>query len=211
MRSMLSEIEDRFASAARTPKGARALRAIFHATREIVSRQGLDSASLDLISDRAGLTQAALRHYFRTRDALIGVYFATATDCFRARIAQLLDHPDVPARERLERCIGWHLEYMESVDTMLWLEASAYWLRQRGARNARDEWYRWLTAEYATLIRQIHPSASKREHERRAYAIVTLVLGAWMTHGKGSSIGRASDLVAQRQLLVDTAMDIALQ
>jgi AcrR family transcriptional regulator len=208
---MLREIEDRFAAGARTPKGQRAMRAIFQATRDVLARRGVDSTSLDRIADRAGLTQASLRHYFRTRDALLTAYFTTATDWFRTRMAALLEDGNLSAREKLERSIGWHFEYMESVDTMFWLEASAYWLRRKDSRKVRDEWYRWLAERYATLIGQVDPYVNTRERERRAYAILTLVLGAWITHGRGSAVARAGDPIARRQLLVDTAMDIALQ
>jgi AcrR family transcriptional regulator len=208
---MLHQIEALFATTARTPKGQRALRAIFAATRATVAQNGLKTASLDLIANRAGLTQAALRHYFPTRDDLLTAYFSTATDWLQGQMRELLSRDEISARDRLERCIGWHLEYMENVDTAFWLEASAFWLREKNGRHLRDDWYRWLTGQYAALIGQIQPAMNPRERERRAYAVLTLVLGAWITHGRGSAVDRKAGVVERRQLLIDVAMDIATQ
>jgi AcrR family transcriptional regulator len=208
---MFHLIEAQFAARGRTPKGRRAMGAIFRATREILASAGLEAASLDLIADRAGLTQAALRHYFPTRDELFTAFFVTATEWLRLGVADILRQEELLARDKLERCIGWHLEYMESVDTVFWLEASAYRLRVPPGRRARDEWYRWLTGQYATLIAQIQPAVSVRERERKSYAILTLILGGWITHGRGSTLARSTEIIDQRQLLIDTAMEIAMQ
>ena len=208
---MFDLIEEQFAARGRTPKGRRTMGAIFRATREVVAREGLDASSLDLIADRAGLTQAALRHYFPTRDELFTAFFLTMTNWLRTRIGDILDREDLSARDKLERCIGWHLEYMESVDTVFWLEASAYALRAKPGRRTRDEWHRWLISQYATLIAQLQPAVGARERERKSYAILTLILGGWVTHGRGSTLAGTADVIGQRQLLIDTAMEIAMQ
>jgi AcrR family transcriptional regulator len=205
---MLNFIEDQFAAAARTPKGARALRAIFKATRQSVGELGLDAASLDIIASRAGLTQAALRHYYPTRDDLLTAFFVAATEWFRERVEEILASDNAAARDKLERCVSWHIEYMESVDTAFWLEAQAFWLRTKSGRQIRDSWYRWLLGELSDLIGKIHPSLGLRERQRRAYAILTLTLGAWITHGKGSRLGDTASVVEQRQLLIETALEI---
>jgi AcrR family transcriptional regulator len=202
------EIEDQFAAPGRTPKGQRALRGIFRAVRDIVAEKGVREASLDRIADHAGLTQAAVRHYFPTRDELLTSYFVTATGWFQARMHAMLAADIASPRDQLERCIEWHLEYMEDVDTVFWLEASAYWLRHKSTRHLRDDWYQWLAAQYSALIGRMHAELNPKERERKAYAILTLLLGAWVTHGRGSAVGRATSK-ERRQLLIDVAMDIA--
>jgi len=205
---MLDLIEERFTAGGRTPKGRKARLAIYRATRDLVGRQGLEATSLDAIADRAGLTQAALRHYFGTRDELLTAFFVSATDWFKDQLAGLLSATGMPARQQLGQCVSWHLEYMEHVDTAFWLEASAYWLRHPRPRHTRDDWYRWLVREYARLIGAIQPSLGARERQRRAYALLTLVLGAWTTHGRGSAVSGAGNRIEQRRLLVDVAMRI---
>jgi AcrR family transcriptional regulator len=207
---MFEAIENHFAATGRTPKGQRTLRAIFRATRTAVTRHGIQELSLDGIASDAGLTQAALRYYFPTRDDLLTAFFVRATEWFQHRLAALLeDHAQSP-RARLEACLTWHLEYMEEVDTIVWLEASAYWLRRDAGRRVRDEWYRWLVAQYAALIAEMQPSLRESERRRRAYAVLTLVLGAWVTHGRGSAVAPDIQGEARRHLLVDAALDIAL-
>jgi AcrR family transcriptional regulator len=208
---MFDLIEARFAAAGQTPKGRKALREIFRATRHVVGQNGLYEASLDAIADRAGLTQAALRHYFRTRDDLLTAFFIAATEWLRSQLDELLALHQATPHEALERCVAWHLEYMESVDTAIWLESSAYWLRKTSPRRVRDDFYSWLTGQYAALIGRIRPELGSRECQRRAYSMLTLVLGAWITHGRGSATGSDSAIRSRRQLLIDAALDIALQ
>jgi AcrR family transcriptional regulator len=209
--TMFDQIEAHFAGTARTPKGERAMRAIFQATRITLAEKGLHGTSLDLIAAKAGLTQAALRHYLPTRDDLLTAFFAAATELFQSRMTEVLAGSGMHAREVLERCVTWHLEFMEAVDTAIWLDCSSYWLRHRQSRRMRDDWYSWLMGQYAALIGQIQPSVGVRERQRRAYAIHTLVLGAWVTHGRGSAMDRNANVPERRRLLIDVAIDIALQ
>lgn len=208
---LLELIEEQFAAGGRTPKGQRARRAIFRATRDIVAEIGLLETSLELIADRAGLTQAALRHHFPTRDDLLSCYFTTATDAYRTRVNQYLADPGLSAQEKLRLCLDWHLEYMEGIDTSVWLEASAYFIRHAPTRQRRDTWYAWLTSEYAALVQQMRPSLGAQECRARAYAILSLVLGAWITHGRGSAIWNDISIAARRQVLIDAAVDIAMR
>ena len=49
---------------------------------------------------------------------------------------------------------------------------------------------------------------STRESQRRAYILLTLVLGSWITHGRGSAVAGAGSAIEQRRLLVATAMEM---
>lgn len=207
---MFDAIESIFTSPARTPKGRRALQAIFRATRQTVADRGVPGASLDEIANKAGLTQAALRHYFPTRDDLLFTFFGAASSWFRAEVEKLLSQDGVAPAQRLERCIGWHLEYMETVHSVIWLETAAFWLRQPQARRFRDDFWHWLLGQYTALIRQIRPTLDARERQRRAYVMLTLVLGSWVTHGRGSALFEKKKTAEQRQLLLDSVMGIAL-
>lgn len=208
MPAVLELIEEHFAAEGRTPKGRKARVAIFRATRDLMTRRGLHATSLEAIADRADLTQAALRHYFATREDLLHAFFVAATRWFRGQVGAQLKDGGLPARDQLANCIAWHLEYMENVDTAFWLESSAYWLRHPPPRQTRDEFYRWLARQYARLISEIRPDLGTRECQRRAYTLLTLVLGSWITHGKGSAVTGAGSAIEQRRLLVATAMEI---
>ncbi|MBL8226245.1 MAG: TetR/AcrR family transcriptional regulator [Chromatiales bacterium] len=132
---MLDQIERHFASAGRTPKGRRTLGAIYRATREAILDSGVADASPDAIASRCGLSQAALRHYFPTRDDLLASFFVSATAWYREQARVLLATGTAGPRDRLGTYVDWHLQYMETVDTALWLESSAYWLRRPAIRR----------------------------------------------------------------------------
>jgi AcrR family transcriptional regulator len=208
MTVLMDSIQDHFAAEGRTPKGRRARRAIFAATRDLVVARGLELTSLEAIAHNAGLSQAALRHYYPTREKLFFAFFMSASHWFRQQVAALLRDRNVPAREQLERCISWHLEYMEHVDTAFWLEGSAYWIRHPQPRQSRDQFYRWLMNQYARLIGTMRPGLGRTEYSRRAYTLLTLVLGAWVTHGSGSALIGAGGVLEQRRLLLEMAMAI---
>ena len=207
---MFAAIEDQFAATAPTPKGRRARRAIFRAMRAAVAEGGVDAASLDSVADGAGLTQAALRHYFPTRDALVSAFFKSGADWYRQALQALLTTSDKPPREQLADCLRWHFEFMEEVESIFWLESSAYWLRDAEGRKIRDAWYGWLTDRYAALIGRARPEFPPAERRRRAYVLWTLVLGGWVTHGRGSPSRRALPAPERRRVLIDAALSIAL-
>jgi AcrR family transcriptional regulator len=205
---MVKELEDRFAAKARTPKGSTALRAIFRATYAAMTEKGLRDTSIEQIADEAGLTQAGLRHYFATWDELLTAFFFTATEWFAAELRPLLARAEWSARRKLEECVNRHLEFMEVVDSIFWLEGSAHWIRQRRHRHFREEWYRWLRQQYASLIRQMRPRLSQQECQRRAYVVLTLIVGGWITHGRSSAVDTGMSIRQRRQLLVNAAIGI---
>jgi AcrR family transcriptional regulator len=140
---MMELIEEHIAAEGRTPKGRKARLAIFRVTRDLMARRGPDATSLEAIANHAGLTQTALRHDLADREELLHAFCVSATRWFRARVAGQLGDSSVTAREQLEHCVSWHLEYLEHVDTSFWPESSAYWLRHPPPRHTRDEFYRW--------------------------------------------------------------------
>lgn len=211
MSSMIDAIETQFAEAGRTPKGRQALRAIFRATRDVMTEVGLPAASLDLIAQRANLTQAAVRHYFPTRDDLLMRFFLAGSEWLTRQLSRMVEAEHRSPGERLEKCLDWHLEFMEQVDTANWLEMSAFALRRKAERRVRTQWYRWLAGQYAVMIGEIQPSLGSAERKRRAHVILTLVLGAWLTHGRGSAFDSATNPSLRRQQLVAAAMGIATQ
>ena len=205
---MLQEMEAAFAARGRTPKGREARKKIFQAALAAMTSSGAHGASLETIASTAGLTQAALRHHFPTRDELLTAVFTTATVWFRSRLAHIVANTRVPAAARLQMCIESHLEFMESVDSVFWLEGSAYWIRTAPNRRVRNEFYRWMVNEYALMIGELRPDLRKPERQGKAFVLVSLVLGSWVTHGRGSAWHRDFNAGHRRKLLVQSAMDL---
>jgi len=206
---MLQEMEELFANRGRTPKGRKALSAIFRASMGAIADYGAQAASLDTIAAGAGLTQAALRHYFATRDELLTAVFTTGTVWFRLQLARIVADTNLPAAKRLEQCAEWHLRFMENIDSVFWLEGSAYWIRTAPNRRVRNAFYRWMVTEYAALIGEIRPDLRRPERLRRAYPLVSLVLGSWITHGRGSAWGTHFNVQQRRGVLLEAALKVA--
>lgn len=205
----IGQIEVHFAAAGRTPKGRKALGEIFRATHYLLVRRGLRNISLEAIAVHAGLSQAALRHYFPTREALLSAFMVASSQWHRTQTTRLLAEHALPPRDALRSCVAWHLQYMEAIDTALWLENSIYWLHHDPSRRVRDNFYAWLADQYAALIRQADPALDARACRERALMLRTFILGAWITHGRGSGGGNKKEIATRRQLLVETAMSIA--
>jgi len=211
MPEMMQSIEAGFASAGRTPKGRKALAAIFRTVREMVITSQMAAMSLEAIANGAGLTQSALRHYFATREDLLSAFFVAASRWFRGQLESILADASKSPRDRLEQCVAWHLQYMEQVETVFWLEASAHWIRHPPSRHTRDGFYRWLLGQYARLIKEFRPELAADQCRRKAYVLMSLVLGSWITHGRGSAVGGPVSVRDRRSLLIDTAMAIVTQ
>lgn len=205
----IGQIEAHFAAAGRTPKGRKALREIFRATHHLLIRDRLCDVSLEAIAVHAGLSQAALRHYFPTREVLLSTFMVASSQWHRTQITRLLTECTLPPLDSLRNCLTWHLQYMEAIDTALWLENSIYWLHHGSSRRVRDDFYDWLTGQYAALIRKARPALDARTCRDRALLVRTLILGAWITHGRGSAGGSKTEVATRRQLLIETAMSIA--
>ncbi len=206
---MMSVIEENFASAGRTPKGRRARRAIFAATLKVMASRGFRGTSLDAIAAAANLSQAAIRHHFATREELFHEFFFSATVWLRDQLAGLLEDTARRPEEVLQSAVRWHLEFIEEVDTTIWLEMSGYWIRSFQAKHSRDDFYRWVRNRYGDLIGRINPALRAGERRNRAYTILTLVLGSWITHGRANTMRDVGSVRGQRELLVAAAMDIA--
>jgi AcrR family transcriptional regulator len=206
---MLQEMEAVFAASGRTPKGRRALKAIFQATMAAITNAGTHGSSLDTIAANADLTQAALRHHFPSRDELLTAVFKAWIVWIRSEVGGVLADTKLPATAQLKILIETHLMLMETVDSAFWLEGSAYWIRTAPNRRVRNQFYRWLMNEYALLIGRIRPDLGKMAQQDRAFAVLSLVLGAWITHGRGSSWHRDFHVTHRRKILVQSATDLA--
>ncbi len=185
---MLADIETEFAARGQTPKGQRALRAIWRAVQVTSARGGVAAASLEAVAAASGLTTAAVRHYFPTRDQLLDAFFRSGADWYRRELELRLATEGLDAGALLEQCLTWHLTFMENVDAALWFESSGYWLRMPAGRRARNTWYQFLVARYAQLIGTARPGLTAAARRERAIALWTLMVGSWVSHGRGSAL-----------------------
>ena len=170
--------------AALSAKGERSVAAILKACVAIISEQGVTAMSQDAVARRAGISQSALRHHFATKDALLAAVFRTADETHRAAMTDILLDHQVSAGDKLQRLIESHLDFIARGGDAYNFEAHAHAARDAEARSRRNEWYGWLAGHYAALIRQLRPKLNAADAEVRAYQILTLILGGWVTFGR---------------------------
>lgn len=140
-------------------------------------------ASQENIAKAAGISQSTLRHYYPTKEELIGAIHDVAFDGYRRAMEAILLRPGGTPRERLSRLVDSHLEHIAHSSDAFSFEAFAYLARNADSRRRRDDWYAWLTDHYAALVADI-AGVDAADARRRAFQIVTLCLGAWVTLGK---------------------------
>jgi len=180
----------------RSSKGERTLQSIHDAARSIIAERGMAEASQENIAKAAGISQSTLRHYYPTKEGLIEAIHDVAFDGYRQAMEAILLRPGGTPRERLLRLIDSHLENIARSSDAFSFEAFAFLARNAASRRRRDDWYAWLTEHYAALVADI-AGVDSAEARRRAFQIVTLCLGAWLTLGKSRPdlVGRSAKVV----------------
>ena len=164
-----------------TPKGERTMNAILDAAREIITAEGMGAASQDSIARRAGISQSTLRHYFPTKEQLVSEIYRTGFQRTLESVEADLPDAATEPEARLLRMARNHLHFIMARDGAYAFESFAHLARNAGDRRYRDEWYEALAARYADLIGRIRPGLAETECRRRAFQIMTLCLGGWLT------------------------------
>ena len=172
-----------FLSRARYPKGRRSLQAILDATYEIVTSEGLMGASLEAIARRAKVTQSAVRHYFPTKEELLLAFFTVGVERLQSVVDTKMAEVYSDARTKLLEVVATHLDWIMGIEDIYYFESAAFWGRNPGYRNLRENWYQGITSQYRDLINEIHPSWSRQECEASSFQVLTLILGSWTTLG----------------------------
>ncbi len=168
----------------RSVRGEKTSRSILQAAFDIIDEQGLSAASQDAIAKRAGISQSTLRHHYPTRDMLHAAIFTAQSNRNRQAMEKIVMSPSVSAQERLIQIVETHLDYIIGTSDAVAFEHYAYTTRNPEVRIIRDEWHRWLLKHYSALIQQMNPDIGVEESDSRAFQIITLCLGCWLTLGR---------------------------
>lgn len=182
--------ENSFLSRARYPKGKRSLQAILDATYEIVTSEGLTAASQEAIARRANVTQSAVRHYFPTKEELLLAFFTVGVERLQSVIDNKMAETFSDSKTKLLEVTATHLDWISGIEDMYYFESAAFWGRNPGYRNLRENWYERLASQYRDLISEIHPTWLNQECESTSFQILTLILGSWATLGSTRPIHR---------------------
>ncbi|MCP5071497.1 MAG: TetR/AcrR family transcriptional regulator [bacterium] len=190
---------------ARSPKGERTLGAILDAAVEIVSGEGFIALSQQAVANRVGISQSTVRHYFPSKDELVAACFSRSVVQMGEAISAILDDPSGDPIAQLEESIALHLDFIMQGADGYFFESLAYWARNPQQRALRDEWYQWLHQSYAAIIRRARPDCSPAACQAKAYQVLTLTLGSWIT----LSTSRPNLLHGQQARLKQTLLEAA--
>jgi AcrR family transcriptional regulator len=181
--SVLAAEGNTFLARARYPKGRQRLQAILDATYEIVTSQGLAAASQEAIARRANVTQSAVRHYFPSKEELLLAFFTVGVERIQIVLEEKLaeQHPD--PRTKLLDIVATHIDWISDVEDVYYFESAAFWARNPGFRDLRENWYQKLARHYCDLLSEIHPDWTRSDCEATSFQIMTLSLGTWTTIG----------------------------
>jgi len=154
------------------------------AANEIIATEGMAAASQENVARAAGITQSALRHHFPTKDDLLQAIVREALASFRASFEAILLAPSRSPAARLAGMIDAHFRHVAAGSAAHTFEIYAFWAREAAARRPAHEWFGWLTEHYASLIGAMQPEIDVRECRERAFLVLTLCLGSWVTLGR---------------------------
>lgn len=181
--SPLPDFENEFLRRARYGKGRQTLQTILDATYELIIAEGPTAASQKAIAERAKVSQSAVRHYFPTKEDLLGAFFTTGIErlqsLLKAKIAEVGGCPRTLLLESAEL----QFSRIREVDDVFFFEAAAFWRRHPRYGAIRDTWYQELQRHYQRLLQRMHPEWAEASCEMVAYQVLTLILGGWTMAG----------------------------
>ena len=164
--------------------------------------EGLAAASQEAIARRAEVTQSAVRHYFPTKDELLIAFFSTGIERLQQRLQSKMAEIGKDPRAQLLESASLHYDRILEVEDVYFFEAAAFWGRNPEFRNLRDAWYQSLEQHYFALIEGIHPEWDKQQITTAALAVLTLILGGWVTMGSSRPVLRRRSQTSLKSMLL---------
>jgi AcrR family transcriptional regulator len=163
---------------------AHALRrdAFVDAAQRLIQSKGYEQMSLQDVLDEVDSSRGAFYHYFDSKVALLDAVVERMVDAATAALAPVVDDPDVPAQQKLQRLFtgiaGWKMERKELMQAVVavWLSDENAIVRERSRRHTALR----LTPLLAGIVRQGRAEGvfDVGSPEHAATVFVSLVLGA---------------------------------
>lgn len=181
---------------------------LLHAAAQVISRHGIEGASVDAISDLAERTSGSLYGQFGSKDALVVELLDESKNAVARRIAHDLAGA-VTLDERLQGLWRGFIRPPPSERDWLRLEHELWvWATRPGNEQARDRLGRRYRAEYALLAATLADWTTEGvidpplDPERMATVVVSILIGLEMTHRLDpASVGETAAVQALKALL----------
>ncbi|WP_069300588.1 TetR/AcrR family transcriptional regulator [Neptunicoccus sediminis] len=163
--------------------------ALIHAALSLISEQGIGGATVRAIAQRADVTQGLIRHYFSSKEELIGAAYEYHMDQMTELTATPAAAPDVSARHRLGGFVaaGLTAPVMDTRSVTLWASFISSLRQDNNMRAMHQRTYYNFRNRLETLIAEALAEAgtpaSQVELRRMAIAGNAVIDGLWMEGG----------------------------
>ena len=167
------------------------------ATQSLVAEGGPEAATVRAIASRAGVTAGLIRHYFHTKEELIGASFRALMDSMIQTGANAAKMVDASPEGRLAAFVGSTLRppVMAAGSVVLW---AGYMHKLRNDPDllaVHEAAYLAFRDTLQELIAALPRKATSAQHRAEAIAINALLDGLWV---EGSLL---TDSFAPRELI----------
>ena len=159
-------------------KGQRRLLAILNSAEQLVVDEGYARFSMRKVASNAGVSLAALQHYFPTLQLLIAALVRHLVDRYKAEISSLPDFSSKSPARRFNALVNYSLrelkrEHNRTLIAELWAMA----LRDKRVAVVMDEMTEEYKQAYELAVAGINPKLSAAKRAQRAVLIVALIDG----------------------------------
>lgn len=169
----------------RAPAGERR-EALIRATLALMAEVGPAATTVRAITDRAGISQGMIRHYFQTKEDLIGAAYEWHMRGLTGATDAAAGHAGGSARERLARFVGAALTppVVDAQAMSLWAGFIHMVLRDPRMRAVHERTYRHFRDRLQALIeaalREVGRPAPPDPARRHAIACNAVLDGLWL-------------------------------
>jgi TetR/AcrR family transcriptional regulator, transcriptional repressor of bet genes len=156
--------------------------ALIAATQSLVAEGGPEAATVRAIANRAGVTAGLIRHYFQTKEELIGASFRALMDSMIQTGADAAKMVDASPEARLAAFVGSTLRppVMAAGSVVLW---AGYMHKLRNDPDllaVHEAAYLAFRDTLQDLIAALPRKAPASQHRAEAIAINALLDGLWV-------------------------------
>ncbi|TCO53461.1 TetR/AcrR family transcriptional regulator [Actinocrispum wychmicini] len=149
---------------------------ILEAMARVVSRDGLDNATVTAVADEAGMQRTLVLHYFGDRQGLLEAFIDEVVGEYGRR---MVSDDTVPIQARIDHAFAYGF-YDSRDDLVVWIELVAFAARDASIRiRLRALWVDHWLPEVERQLALVAPTASEEQISQVAYGLTCLSEAYW--------------------------------
>lgn len=198
-------------AANKTSKGAARRAQILEAALDILATDGHAGLTLEGVASTVGIRKGNLQYYFPSRAALLRAALSEQIDQHRKTWEKTYEPVSGDPLAHLKKIIAYELEV--NLDETFIAQVRERWsleARDDSARILTNQWYEWVTDQYADLIAKIRTDLGENTCHQLAIVIYSMLVGSAPFFGNNRAAPRWSKDIGKRieesiiQLVLDT-------